>query len=265
MNKTVLLTGATDGIGFETAKLLAKEGHTLLLHGRSAEKLEATKKAMLEINNNIDVDTFIADFSNIDAVKKMANDILEKGVKIDILINNAGIFVVDDSEVITSDNLDVRFSVNTVAPYVLTKKLMPILTDNARIVNLSSAAQATIDFNALENKKPLSHSDAYAQSKLAIIMWSVYMSENEAKDKVVVSINPKSFLGSKMVNVAYGRKGYDLGIGADILYRASLSDEFSNANGKYYDNDMECFAKPHPNATHKGDTEQLVKFMEKFL
>lgn len=265
MSKTILLTGSTDGIGFETAKLLAKDGHTLLIHGRSNEKLEATKKELLEINSNLNVETFIADFSSIDEVKQMSNNILEKNIKLDIIINNAGVFLVDDSQVITKDNLDVRFSVNTVAPYILTKKLLPLLSEDGRIVNVSSAAQSTIDFDALENKKALSHSDAYAQSKLAIIMWSIEMAENEAKDKMVVSINPKSFLGSKMVREAYGKKGFDIGLGADILYRASLSNEFSNANGKYYDNDIEMFSAPHPDANNKPDTTKLINFMKKFL
>lgn len=265
MSKTILLTGSTDGIGFETAKLLAKDGHNLLIHGRSKEKLEATKKALLEINSNLNVETFIADFSSIEAVKQMSNDIIEKNINLDIIINNAGVFLVDDSQVITKDNLDVRFSVNTIAPYILTKKLLPLLSEDGRIVNVSSAAQSTIDFDALENKKSLSHSDAYAQSKLAIIMWSIEMSQNEAKDKMVVSINPKSFLGSKMVREAYGKKGFDLLLGADILYRASLSTEFSNANGKYYDNDIEMFSTPHPDANNKSDITKLIKFMEKFL
>lgn len=96
-------------------------------------------------------------------------------------------------------------------------------------------------------------------------MWSIEMAENEAKDKVVVSINPKSFLGSKMVRTAYGKKGYDLSIGADILYRASFSDEFANSNGKYYDNDMNVFAPPHPSANNKNDIKKLVEFMDEFL
>lgn len=244
MNKTVFITGATDGIGLATAKTFAKEGHNLILHGKTVKKLEDTKITLQEITPTLNIDTFVADFSSIKEVSDMADSILSKIKKIDILINNAGVFVVSDNDVITIDNLDIRFSVNTIAPYILTKKLLPILNADSRVVNLASAAQAALDFDALANKKQLSADDAYAQSKLALIMWSIEMADNESP--TIIAVNPKSFLGSKMVQTAYGRKGFDLQIGADVLREASLSSKFENASGKYYDNDNAMFAEPHP-------------------
>ncbi len=263
--KTVLITGATDGIGLATAKKFAKEGHNLVLHGRTENKLNETKNILLLINPKIQIETFEADFSIIDEVVQMATDILSKVQRLDILINNAGVFVVHGSETINHDNLDIRFCVNTIAPYVLTKKLLPIMNETSRVINLASAAQAVVDFNALEGKKRLSNDDAYSQSKLALIMWPIEMAEDSSVKPIIVAVNPKSFLGSKMVQTAYGRKGYDLNIGADILYKASLSNEFANANGKYYDNDNEMFASPHPYALNKGHRQKLIGFMNKFL
>ncbi len=263
--KTIILTGATDGIGFETAKMFAHDGYKLLLHGRSLARLENVKQALLEINSGIDIELYVADFSSMADINKMADNILAKHNHIDVLINNAGVFVVDDNQVMTKDMLDVRFEVNTIAPYILTKKLLPILDSTSRVVNISSAAQAIVRLDALDGKRKLTHNEAYAQSKLALIMWTMDMAEKYADKGVFVSVNPKSFLGSKMVKEAYGKQGLDLKLGADILYRAALSDEFADANGKYYDNDYGVFADPHPYAQDKGYRKMVVDAIEKII
>ncbi len=263
--KTILLTGATDGIGLETAVMLAEAGHKLLLHGRNKAKLDAAKEMLLNINANAQIDLYIADFSNLQDVRTMANDILNSGNKIDVIINNAGIFVTDESSVITKDKLDIRFAVNTIAPYILTKTLLPIMNEGSRVVNVSSAAQAPVDLSALLGKRNLDHSSAYAQSKLAIIMWSIDMAKNYPNGPLVVSVNPKSFLGSKMVKQAYGREGYDLRIGAEILYRAALSDKFKDANGMYFDNDYGVFAEPHPYALNEQNRNAFMSALDTFL
>ncbi len=136
--------------------------------------------------------------------------------QIDIIINNAGVFVADDT--ITKENLYVRFAVNTISPYILTKLLLPILSEKGRVVNVSSAAQTDVDLNDMKTGAKLYHDMAYAQSKLAIIMRGMEMAQDLGENAVVVSINPKSFLGSKMVKEAYGRQGYDLSFGANILH-----------------------------------------------
>lgn len=264
MKKTILLTGATDGIGLETAKMLVTEGHTLLLHGRNIEKLKVTKAALLTMAPTANITLFCADFSDLSQVNAMAEQVLSMATKLDVLINNAGIFVVEGS-LLTVDGMDVRFAVNTVAPYLLIKKLRPIMDETGRVVNLSSAAQMPVDFKSLIAGKPFGHSEAYAQSKLAIIMWGLYLGRQDANGPSIIAVNPKSFLGSKMVETAYGRQGYDLKIGGDILCRAALSEEFANAGGMYFDNDYGTFAEPHPFA--KGDMHQqtLIDYMNHWL
>jgi hypothetical protein len=81
----------------------------------------------------------------------------------------------------------------------------------------------------------------------------------------VIAVNPASFLGSKMVRMAYGMEGKDLSIGADILTRAALSDEFSDASGKYYDNDIGQFTSPHPDALNVQKCEKVVSAIETIL
>ncbi len=260
---TVLLTGATDGIGLESAKRFAKEGHNLLLHGRNIEKLERVKKELLEINHSIRIQTFVADLSELRNTKALAEEIRNSVEEIDVIINNAGVFVVDDK--ITQEGLEVRFVVNMISPYLLTKLLLPKLSNKGRVINLSSAAQFSIDFDALKAGTPLSHDSAYAQSKLGIAMWGMELAEELGDKAVVISVNPKSFLGSKMVKVAYGRKGYNLSIGADILYRASTSSEFADKSGAYYDNDYERFGQLHPFALRKENRVKLMKIMDEIL
>ncbi len=265
MSKVILLTGATDGIGQETAKRLAAEGHTLLLHGRDLQKLEALKKSLQEISKEARIHTFAADFSVISQVKTMSEEVKVQVGHIDTLINNAGLYVTSPRENTTPDGYDVRFVVNTFAPYILTKKLMPLFNEESRIVNISSAAQAPVDFAAIENGMPLSQGDAYAQSKLALIMWGFALAEEHPPGPSIIALNPKSFLGSKMVKQAYNREGYSLDIGADIEIRAAVSNEFDKANGLYFDNDYGVFSQPHPAAYNKTSQENLIALMDSFL
>lgn len=264
--KKILITGATDGIGYETAKKLVQKGHHVLIHGRNNEKLKKTINDLKEFNSECVIEGYLADFSEMKQVKAMAEEILKKHDSLDVLINNAGVFVSNNIE--TKDGLELRFAVNTIAPYLLTKQLLNIMTEDARVVNLSSAAQAQVDINALKRYKKMTDSEAYAQSKLAITMWSAALANKlkQEKSKIqVIAVNPKSYLGSKMVKEAYGKKGYDLGIGADILLRASLSDEFIYASGKYYDNDIEAFTSPHPDAMNQEKNKALINTLENIL
>lgn len=263
--KTILITGATDGIGFETAKLLVANGHNVLIHGRNKNKLQEVVKQLTLLSNDSTIKSYLADLSNIKEVKELASNILKENQKIDVIINNAGVFKTANTQ--TVDNLDIRFAVNTIAPYLLTKQLESILDNTSRVVNLSSAAQAPVKLSALKGEvKNLSDSEAYAQSKLALTMYSTLLGTLQ-KDKaaMIVSVNPKSFLGSKMVKEAYGMQGSPLSIGADILYKAALSDEFENAHGKYYDNDRESFSYPHADALDSNKCQKLVVEIEKII
>lgn len=264
MKKTILITGATDGIGLETAKMMAPEGHTLLLHGRNPSKLEAVSKAVSAIAGAGDIKTYRADLSILSEVSELADQIKADFSSLDALINNAGVFKMSDSS--THDGYDARFIVNVVAPYLLTKDLLPILGSGGRVVNLSSAAQAPVNVQGFLDKRSFSDGDAYAQSKLALTMWSFEMAkELGANGPMIVAVNPASFLGSKMVKEAYGQSGHDLKIGADILTRAALSDEFENASGRYYDNDRKSFAQPHPDALDSSKNKRVIDAVEQLI
>ncbi|MCP1167700.1 SDR family NAD(P)-dependent oxidoreductase [Limimaricola litoreus] len=251
MAKTILITGATDGIGLLTAKTLAAQGHTVLLHGRSAEKLEAAAR---EVGGA--PQTFRADLSRLDEVATLAEDIRSRHERLDVLMNNAGVYKTPHTR--TPDGLDTRFVVNTLAPYLLTQRLLPILPEDGRVVNLSSAAQAPVDVDAMRGRHALDHMAAYAQSKLAITIWTQEMARAHPDGPAFIAVNPGSLLASKMVKEGFGVAGNDLSIGADILGRAALSDEFASASGRYFDNDSGRFAQPHSAADDKSQVAAVM-------
>lgn len=264
MSKTILLTGATDGIGLETAKILASQGHNLLIHGRSSEKLAASRDLLLQITGAGKVDSVQADFTNLTDVQAMGDSIADANPQIDVLINNAGVFKLGQPQL--ANGLDARFVVNLLAPVILSNCLLSRMPTDGRIINLSSAAQAAVDLNAVSGKVSLGDNAAYAQSKLALTMWSFALAQRLGKEgPAVIAVNPASFLASNMVKDAYGVEGNDLSIGADILVRAALDDEFANASGRYFDNDHGRFADPHPDALDAGKVEELYALLEKLV
>ncbi|NER80280.1 MAG: SDR family NAD(P)-dependent oxidoreductase, partial [Leptolyngbya sp. SIO1D8] len=115
MLKTILVTGATDGIGLETARMLVSLGHTVLLHGRTPAKLKNVEK-MLSADGGR-VESYGADLSRMADVEALAKAVSQKHTKLDVLINNAGVYSV--SNPMTQDSLDIRFVVNAIAPYLL--------------------------------------------------------------------------------------------------------------------------------------------------
>ena len=264
MAKTILITGGTDGIGFEAAKLLCADGHKILLHGRNEAKLAKVKAELETIAADASVQTYCADLSNLSSVTTLADAVKKDHDHIDVLINNAGLLKGPAAK--TDDGYDFRFMVNAVAPYHLTKLLLSHLSSDSRVITLSSAAQAPVDIEALLGNGELSDFDAYAQSKLALTMWSADMAAGLGKDgPVIVAVNPGSLLNSKMVRESTGAEGRDIGIGARILFSAALGDEFADASGRYYDNDNEQFADPHADALDGDKNGKVVSAIEQVI
>lgn len=264
MEKTILITGSTDGIGLETAKMLVDQGHHILLHGRNREKLKIVQEKLTTPAKDKIPEIYVADLSVISDVEALAKAIALQHNQLDILINNAGIY--NTPNPITQDGLDVRFVVNAIAPYLLTQRLLPLISSSGRVINLSSAAQSTVNLAALKGKVKLTDSVAYAQSKLALTMWSRSLGL-ALKDRgvTIIAVNPASMLGSKMVKQAYGVDGGDLRIGAEILIRVALKDEFATASGQYFDNDTGRFASPHPDALNELKTKEVIDLIEEIL
>lgn len=258
MTKTILITGATDGIGLLTAKTLAAMGHIILLHGRSAAKLENAAKDVGGTSQ-----TYSADLSRMADVRALAASIRKDHDSLDVIINNAGVLKLPST--VTDDGYDARFVVNTFAPYVLTQDLLPILAQDGRIVNLSSAAQARVDLEALHGRKRVDDMTAYSQSKLAITIWTREMAKTLPQGQIAVAVNPGSLLASKMVKEGFGVVGNDLQIGADILCEAALGASFADVSGKYFDNDSGAFADPHAAALDAGHSAEVMQGIEEAI
>jgi len=263
MQKNILVTGATDGIGLETAKMLVAKGHHVLVHGRSSSKLEIADKTLAALSSGGSTKTYIADLTKFKDVASLAEEVRKQHAHLDAVINNAGVFKTPHS--ITEGGLDTRFVVNTFSPYLLTQKLLPLLEPEGRVINVSSAAQASVNLDALAGQNRLDDMEAYAQSKLAIIMWSRAMAEKYSGGPAIIAVNPGSLLASKMVREGFGVAGNDLSIGAEILTRAALSEEFADASGQYFDNDTGQFATPHADALDASQNERVVQAIEQIL
>ncbi|MCU7797192.1 MAG: SDR family NAD(P)-dependent oxidoreductase [Candidatus Thiodiazotropha sp. (ex Myrtea spinifera)] len=265
MQKTILVTGSTDGIGLETAKMLVAQGHHVLLHGRNTAKLAGAEKTLSALSDNGRVESYVSNLSRIADVTALAEAVAERHERLDVLINNAGVFNISDPR--TPDGLDARFAVNTIAPYLLTQRLLPLIGASGRVINLSSAAQSPVNPEALAGRVRLSDDfAAYAQSKLALTMWSRSMAISLKDDgPAIIAVNPGSMLGTKMVKQAFGVAGGDIRIGAEILIRAALDDEFAAASGQYFDNDAGQFASPHPDALNQQKSEEIVRAIDAIL
>ena len=242
--KTILITGATQGLGLATAQALTEQGHRLIVHGRDAAKLSVVADDLRRTGD--EVSTEVADLSDLAQVAGLANRVAKGHAQIDALINNAGVFKTGQPR---AGAFDVRFAVNTLASALLAQRLLPVIPQDGRIIHLSSAAQASVEPRALAGDTPLQDMEAYAQSKLAITLWNQAFGDAHPEGPVSLAVNPGSLLATRMVREGFGTSGNDLNIGVDILTRAALSAEFAAATGRYYDNDARRLAPRYDAAT----------------
>ena len=262
ISKIVLITGATDGIGLIASRKILKKGHTVLIHGRNATKV---KRIVDNLSYFGKVDGFTADLSDVNSTQIFSAKIIQKYRRLDVLINNAG--VLKNHQVVTKDGLDICFAVNTISPFLLANQLLPLLSKRGRVVNVASAAQASVDIDALIGKyTDLSDMEAYSQSKLAMIMWSSAMAKYIDQSKTVfVSVNPGSLLGTKMVRDYFGISGKDVNIGANILVQLAVDEKIMVLSGKYFDNDKGFFTSPHPDALDEKKCFRIIKSIKSIL
>lgn len=264
MTKTILITGSTDGIGLLAARKMASEGFHLLIHGRNQSKLDQTVSELSGLQGAPNIQGYCCDLSDLDSVVQLAERVKTEQPKIDVIINNAGVLKTSTPQ--TADGLDSRFVVNTLAPYLLTKLLLAVCPDSGRIINLSSAAQSSVDLAAMQHYEVMSDMEAYSQSKLAITMWSAHLASELGPDgPMVISVNPGSLLATNMVKEGFGIDGNDVNIGADILLRLALSDDPEIRTGRYYDNDAGRFGDPHVDALDRQKNAAVSNAVENLL
>jgi NAD(P)-dependent dehydrogenase (short-subunit alcohol dehydrogenase family) len=239
--KTVLVTGATDGLGRHVARELAAEGATVLLHGRSRERLEAVLEDVRTQAGGVEARSYLADLSSLAAVRGLAERILADEGRLDVLINNAGI--ASRERRMSEDGVELTFAVNYLSHFLLTGLLMPLLRHSApaRIVNVSSVGQNPIDFSDPMLEREYDAMRAYSQSKLAQIMFTFEVAERERNAGVSVNaLHPASLMDTKMVHESFGYTMSTVEEGAEAVIRLAVSPEVDGVTGAYFDGTSEA-------------------------
>jgi NAD(P)-dependent dehydrogenase (short-subunit alcohol dehydrogenase family) len=237
---TVLVTGATDGLGRAVAGQLAAAGATVLLHGRDPARGEQALLEMREQTGNDQLQLFLADFSSLDEVRRLADEVAAEQ-RLDVLINNAGIGGGPRAErkrELSRDGLELRFQVNYLAGFLLASRLLPLLrrSASARIVNVASAGQNPLDFDDVMLERGYDGMRAYGQSKLAQIMFTFELAERLDPDEVTVNaLHPASLMNTKMVLESFGSAWTTVEEGAEATLRLATSPELDGVSGRYFD------------------------------
>lgn len=202
-----LVTGSTRGLGEEVARRLGALGYHVIVHGRSVERGEAVAAAIVNAGGRAEFRR--ADFLSLDQVRELADGVLADFDRLDLLVNNAGIGSDEDGRLVSAEGFDAVFQVNYLAHFLLTEKLLPRLIHSApaRIVNVSSAAQAPIDFEDVMLEHWVSDGAQigrhYAQSKLAQILHTFDMAERlESSGVIINALHPATFMDTYMVRRA---------------------------------------------------------------
>ena len=245
LDKNIIITGATDGIGLQAAKVIANKGYRVGLVGRNKEKGYQAKEIIVNSTSNDKIDFFECDLSLIKNVKKLSSQIKEKYSKIDVLLNNAG--GANKNKIITSEGLEKTFATNQMNYFVLTTELLDIISesDDGRVVNVASNAHigATIDYNNINSEKSFSPWTSYCVSKLMNIMFTYELAK--IQDKVSVNVLHPGFVDTNIAGnegnfikyiVKFGSKLFARTVenGADSSIYLSTSDDVKGVSGKYF-------------------------------
>ena len=231
---TVLVTGATDGLGRAVAERLAVEGATVLIHGRDKERLAAAEADIEMLAGADRVRTYQADFASLAEVQEMADQVVRDEPELHALVNNAGIGFGSGEREESADGHELRFAVNYLSGFLLTQELLALLRDSApaRIVNVASIGQAPIDFDDPQIEQGYDGTRAYGQSKLAQITWGMELAERLDGDGVTVnSLHPSTFMPTKIV-AEIGQESIDtLEAGVEATTRLVTSPDLDGVTG----------------------------------
>lgn len=236
--RTVLITGATDGLGRALAHRLAEDGATLVLHGRRPDALEQTADDVRR--HGVEASTVLADLAELHQVRAMADSFTGDGIGIDVLVNNAGVGVGrpdTTTRATTVDGNELRFAVNYLAPALLMSRLLPAMLQRpgSRIVNVASGGQQPLDFDDVMLTHGYSGDRAYRQSKLALITLGFILAERVPAHEVTInSLHPGTYMPTKMVLESVGHSVDTLETGVDATARLVGDQSLANATGQYF-------------------------------
>jgi NAD(P)-dependent dehydrogenase (short-subunit alcohol dehydrogenase family) len=227
----ILVTGSTDGLGRRVARELARRGADVLVHGRDPAKVEdAAAEAGVAAG-------LVADLAELEQVRRLADEAGE----LDALVNNAGVIVPERRE--SADGYELTFAVNHLAHFLLTMLLLDRLREPARIVNVSSLGQAPIDFDDLMLERGYDGYRAYAQSKLAQVMFTFDLAGRLTdRDLTVNALHPATFMDTKMVRGSLGRPRSSVDEGAQAVLRLVADPALDGVTRRFFDGTRESRA-----------------------
>jgi NAD(P)-dependent dehydrogenase (short-subunit alcohol dehydrogenase family) len=245
---TVLITGATDGLGRALATGLAADGVQLILHGRDRDKLDRAAAELAQAKDRPAPATALADLADLRQVYDLANQVESITGQLDVLVNNAGIGSGEPdgrTRRVSVDGYELRFAVNYLAGFDLTLRLLPLLRASpaARIVNVASIGQHPIDFDDVMLERNYSGTRAYGQSKLAQITAGFVLAERLEPDAIAVnSLHPATYMPTKMVLKEIGHSIDTLEEGEAATRRLIDAPELATTTGRFFDRTSETRA-----------------------
>ena len=244
--QTILVTGATDGLGRGLAGELAAAGATVLIHGRDEQRVRETIEKLRSETGNERLHFLRADFSSLCEVHGLACQLVAEFDRLDALVNNAGIgtTVPGGGERMESrDGYELRFAVNYLAGYLLTRRLTPLLEQSgpARVVNVSSAGQAPIDFDDVMLERRYDPTQAYCQSKLAQVLFTFDLAEQLAGSGVTANcLHPGTYMPTKMVIEGGITPMTALEEGVKATMRLVADPDLDGVTGRYFNGTREA-------------------------
>jgi len=243
--KTALVTGSTDGVGRLVAKRLAEASFHVYVHGRDRTRGE---QVVAEIRSKGGAAEFLgADFSALAEVRGLAKTVIDSADRLDVLVNNAGIGSAGaaGTRQTSRDGYELRFAVNYLAGFALTRLLLPLLKASApaRIVNVSSLGQQAIDFSDVMLIRHYTGTRAYCQSKLAQILFTVDLADELRGSGVTVNaLHPATYMDTTMVRAAGVRPVSTVDEGAEAILQLALSPALAGRSGLYFNGMREARA-----------------------
>ncbi len=246
-DKTVLITGSTDGIGQRCALELAKKGVTVLLHGRNPSRGNAVLDDIKNKSGHDAVDLFLADFGSLTEVRRLAAEVIARYPRLNVLVNNAGTYA--QKRLLTVDGYETTFAVNHLAPFLLTNLLLDTLKKNApsKIVVVSSVAHqnARVVFDNLQGEKHFDPYGAYSLSKLANLLFTYELAERLKGVPVTANALHPGVIETKLLRAGFASlQGASIEDGASRILHLIESPRVNGVSGKYFVNDAEKRSSP---------------------
>lgn len=236
----MLVTGSTDGIGKAAAAALVRQGAEVILHGRDGKKAERVREELRRAAGGPGPDVVIADFSVLEQVRTMAADLRSRYSRLDVLLNNAGTY--RKSRTLTRQGIEMTFTVNFLAPFLLTNLLLPLLVKSApaRIVTVASSAHEDVDRIDWDNLPGLPRYDpweAYALSKFADVTFTYTLAGMLEGSGVTANCLHPGVNDTKILHAAFpGMAGIPPEEGAETPVYLTTSPDVAAVSGKYFEN-----------------------------